>query len=150
MDSHLNNATINIHDSNFTENKIYNVNHLFSLGGGGAMAFYVNYMKDLLLINTSLVKNTAEQKIARAIKVNLLKTLYQDTLFLNCEFIRNSGAVETGTLHLVLLTSPQARVTIQNTKFIKKQSQFSKFSHPKRHFGTVPRVLEHRFLYHST
>ena len=32
MDSHLNNATINIHDSNFTGNKIYNVNHLFSLG----------------------------------------------------------------------------------------------------------------------
>ena len=33
MDSHLNNATINIHDSNFTVNKIYNVNYLFSLGG---------------------------------------------------------------------------------------------------------------------
>ena len=124
MDSHLNNATINIHDSNFTGNKIYNVNHLFSLGGGGAMAFYVDYMKDLLLINTSFVKNTAEQKIAGAIKVNLLKTLYQDILFLNCEFIRNSGAVETGTLHLVLLTSPQARVTIQNTKFIKNKASF--------------------------
>ena len=39
------------------------------------MAFYVDYMKDLLLINTSFVRNTAEQKIAGAIKVNLLKTL---------------------------------------------------------------------------
>ena len=114
------------------------------------MAFYVDYMKDLLVINTSFVENAADYKIAGAIYVMVLRTLYQHILFLNCEFIRNSGAVETGTLHLVLLTSPQARVTIQNTKFIKKQSQFSKFSHPKRHFGTVSRVLKDRCLYHST
>ena len=122
MDSHLNNATINIHDSNFTGNKIYNVNHLFSLGGGGAMAFYVDYMKDLLLINTSFVENVAEYKIAGAIYVMVLRTLYQDILFLNCEFIRNSGAVETETLYLVLLTSPQARVKIQNNKFIQNKA----------------------------
>lgn len=126
MDSYLNNATINIHDSNFTGNKIYNVNHLCGLGGGGAMAFYVDYMKDLLLINTSFVENAAGQKIAGAIYVMVLRTLYQDILFLNCEFIRSSGAVETGTLHLVLLTSPHARVTIQNTKFIKTKPVFSR------------------------
>ena len=96
MDSHLNNAAINIHYSNFNGNKIYNVNHLFSFGGGtgGAMAFYVDYMKDLLLINTSFVENAAEYKIAGAIYVMVLRTLYQDILFLNCAFIRNSGAVE--------------------------------------------------------
>ena len=64
MDSYLNNATINIHDSNFIGNKIYiNVDRLCSFGGGGAMAFYVDYMKDLLLINTSFVENAAEYKI---------------------------------------------------------------------------------------
>ena len=150
MDSHLNNATINIHDSNFTGNKIYSVDHSPSLSGGGAMALYVNYMKDLILINTRFIENAAEHKVAGALYVMVSGTLYQDILFLNCEFIRNSGAVETGTLHLVLLTSPQARETIQNTEFIKKQSQFSKFSHPKRHFGTVSRVLKDRCLYHST
>ena len=97
------------------------------------MAFYVDYMKDLLLINTSFVENVAEYKIAGAIYVMVLRTLYQDILFLNCEFIRNSGAVETGTLHLVLLTSPQARVTIQNTKFIKTKPVFQVFS-PKTTF----------------
>ena len=114
MDFHLKNATINIHDSNFTGNKIYSVDHSSSLGGGGAMAFYVDYMKDLILINTRFIENAAEHKVAGAIYVMVLGTLYQDILFLTCEFIRNSGAVETGTLHLVLLTSLQARVT--NTK----------------------------------
>ena len=88
------------------------------------MAFYVDYMKDLLVINTSFVENAAEYKIAGAIYVMVLRTLYQDILFLNFAFIRNSGAVEKGTLHLVLLTSPQARVTIQNTKFIKNKASF--------------------------
>ena len=112
------------HYQYFTGNKIYDVNHLFSLGGVGAMAFYVDYMKDLLVINTSFVQNEADYKIAGAIYVMVLRTLYQDILFLNSEFIRNSGVVETGTLHLVLLTSPQARVTIQNTKFIKNKASF--------------------------
>ena len=124
MDSYLNNATINIHDSNFTGNKIYSVDHSPSLSGGGAMALYVNYMKDLILINTRFIENAAEHKVAGALYVMVSGTLYQDILFLNCEFIRNSGAVETGTLHLVLLTSPQARVTIQNTKFIKNKASF--------------------------
>ena len=124
MDSHLNNATINIHDSNFTGNKIYSVDHSPSLSGGGAMALYVNYMKDLILINTRFIENAAEHKVAGALYVMVSGTLYQDILFLNCEFIRNSGAVETGTLHLVLLTSPQARVKIQNTKFIKNKASF--------------------------
>ena len=124
MDSHLNNATINIHDSNFTGNKIYSVDHSPSLSGGRAMALYVNYMKDLILINTRFIENAAEHKVAGALYVMVSGTLYQDILFLNCEFIRNSGAVETGTLHLVLLTSPQARVKIQNTKFIKNKASF--------------------------
>ncbi|CAH3186138.1 unnamed protein product [Porites lobata] len=124
MDSHLNNATINIHDSNFTGNKIYSVDHSPSLSGGGAMALYVNYMKDLTLINTRFIENAAEHKVAGALYVMVSGTLYQDILFLNCEFIRNSGALETGTLHLVLLTSPQARVKIQNTKFIKNKASF--------------------------
>ena len=88
------------------------------------MAFYVNYMKDLILINTRFIENTAEHKVAGAIYVMVLVTLYQDILFLTCEFIRNSGAVETGTLHLVSLTPPQARVTIQNTNFIKNKASF--------------------------
>ena len=66
MDSHLNNATINIHDSNFTGNKIYSVDHSPSLSGGGAMALYVNYMKDLILINTRFIENAAEHKVAGA------------------------------------------------------------------------------------
>ena len=68
--------------------------------------------------------NAAERKVAGAIYVMVLGILYQDILFLTCEFIRNSGAVETGSLHLVLLTSPQARVTIQNTKFINNKASF--------------------------
>ena len=88
------------------------------------MAFYVDYMKDLILINTRFIENAAERKVAGAKYVMVLGTLYQDILFLTCEFIRNSGAVETGTLHLVLLTPPQARVTIQKTKFINNKASF--------------------------
>ena len=79
-------------------------------------------MKDLILINTRFIENAAEHKVAGALYVMVSGTLYQDISFLNCEFIRNSGAVETGTLHLVLLTSPQARVKIQNTKFIQNKA----------------------------
>ena len=114
------NATVNIHNSKFSGNTLFGGPHDQDLGGGGALAFHVTNMWNLTLTNSHFTENTAEQKIAGALKANI-DTLHQEALFLNCEFVRNSGAKISGTLFLSV-TGVSPRVTIQNSTFIQNKA----------------------------
>ena len=126
-------AVININNSNFSVNILHlclyehrsskvDIPCYPDSGGGGALALYVERMRNLILINNTFADNKAEEKSAGAIRANI-GTLYQEAVFLNCEFVRNSG-VFPGTFELMIryhLPSLQGSVTIQNSTFIQNK-----------------------------
>ena len=116
IDNWQRNATINIHNSKFSGNKLHSLTS--TNGGGGALAFFVTSMWNLTLTNNTFAENTADQIIAGAIFA-FIRTLHQEALFLNCEFVRNSGTV-VGTFFLDF-TDLSARVKIQNSTFIQNK-----------------------------
>ena len=127
-------AAININNSNFNANTLYfrlyehnpsngDIPYDQDSGGGGALALYVLDMWNLTLINNTFADNKAEEKKAGAIRANI-GTLHREAVFLNCEFLRNSG-VTSGTFELSVsypLPLLQARVTIQNCTFIQNKA----------------------------
>ena len=123
------NATISIGNSNFSGNTLYfgspnkrsSSNDTRDEGGGGALAFYVYNMLNLTLTNNTFIDNRAEQKNAGAIRANI-GTLYQEAQLLNCNFVRNSGAINSGTFQLSVsdpLSSSPPPVQVKYCTFIQ-------------------------------
>ena len=87
------------------------------------LAFYVIHMRNLTSTYNSFTDNTAEQKNAGAIRVNIT-TLHEEAVFLYCEFVGNSGAINSGTVYLSVthpLPTSEPRVIIQNSTFIQNK-----------------------------
>ncbi|PFX17515.1 hypothetical protein AWC38_SpisGene18147 [Stylophora pistillata] len=88
-------------------------------GGGGALALYVSQVMRLSFANNIFADNQAETMNSGAVQA-LLGTLYRDVEIVNCEFLRNSGGLESGTFQLIIKSpSLQSRAILRNLTFVK-------------------------------
>ena len=87
-------------------------------GGGGALSIYVSQVMRLSLADSIFADNHAQAMNSGAVRA-LLSTLYQDIEIVNCEFLRNSGGLESGTFQLIVKTPlPLFRAILKNLTFV--------------------------------